>query len=83
MGIARRRALQRVDALSVLIREHLAKMIMEPGASSARHWRIEVRTWIAQVERLSGAVGSRTGQEIKKSIAVWKQQLGAIYGDDQ
>jgi hypothetical protein len=56
-------------------------MIQEPDTPSLAHWHAEVRAWIDEVDRLSARVGMRTAADVKKSVALWKRQLGAIYGE--
>jgi uncharacterized protein YaaR (DUF327 family) len=75
MGISRRQALKRIDALADQVEQHLEKLGREPQPLAANHWKSEVREFLRQIRRLVPKIGHRTGQLWIQRLENWDHEM--------
>ncbi len=77
MAIPRKVALDRLHKLQPRVTEHLNKIYANPGHSSQKHWRHEVRTWLGVMESMVQHVGQKTGAEWRPILQNLRERLDA------
>ena len=80
LAITRKQALKRIEGLigqgsNAGIESHIAKLT-RPG--SGPHIRSELKTRIAEIERLASHVGEKSGADILARIAEWRKIISEI-----
>jgi hypothetical protein len=75
VSIGRRRALERLEAYSLQVEEHLLKITNDPDDRSAAHWIHEVQSWLTQMDDLVRHVGGKTGAAWSARIETWQFHL--------
>jgi ribosomal protein L29 len=55
MSFTRQKALERLDALSLEISEHLFKLVLLPKHQSVPHWQHELKTWRRNLTRCNNS----------------------------
>jgi hypothetical protein len=72
MALSRKKALLRLESLSVPVMEHLEKIRSKPDDQDVPHWKREVRNWLDQMEDVLDHVGKNTEKEWQVRIEEWR-----------